>query len=107
MYKRLNTLKTIHIYIMAEETKHIPVSPKTKKRVEIAKAKSNCGTYDRFLNHLVDLEEGKVMIEIDSEKFSEYVKHTLQNFEKGFRTEEECMVLMKDAIPNFIKIVIE
>lgn len=92
---------------MADETKHIPVSQKTKKRVEIAKAMSNCGTYDRFLNHLVDLEEGKLSVEIDSEYLSEYMKKTLKDFEKGYRTEEEIIIFFRDAIPSFVKPVTE
>lgn len=92
---------------MVDETKHIPVSPKTKKRVEIAKAMSDCGTYDRFLNHLVDLEEGKLSLEIDSEKFAEYMKNTLSDFERGYRTADEIVLFMRDAIPSFVKPVTE
>lgn len=102
----LNMINAI-IRCMVEETKRIPVSPKIKKRVDIAKAKSDCGTYDKFLSHLVDLEEGKLSLEIDSEKLSEYMKKTLRDFEKGYRTEEEIIIFLRDAIPSFVKPVTE
>lgn len=92
---------------MVDDTKHIPVSPKTKKRVEIAKAMSDCGTYDRFLNHLVDLEEGKLNLKIDSEEFSVFIRLMLKDVREELFTDEEFIKSIIDTIPSFVKPVTE
>lgn len=40
-----------------KEYKRIPVFPSTKKRLAVAKEKSDFRTYDEYINYLLDKEE--------------------------------------------------
>jgi len=43
--------------MVMKEYKRIPILKETKKRLEIAKAKSEYTTYDEFINYLLFKEE--------------------------------------------------